>query len=52
MSKPQKHFSDHMATPNSPIGSKRAQNDPKKVNIKKKSENEKSFKMKVISVYE
>ena len=35
MSKPQKHFSDLMATPNSPIGSKRAQNDPKKAKIKK-----------------
>ena len=30
MSKPQKHFSHLMATPNSPIGSIRAQNDPKK----------------------
>ena len=28
-----------MATPNSPIGSKRAQNDPKKAKIQKKSEN-------------
>ena len=35
MSKPQKHFSDRMATPNSPIGPKRAQNDPKKANIQK-----------------
>ena len=41
MSKPQKHFSDRMATPNSPIGSKRAQNDPKKTIIKKKSEKKK-----------
>ena len=35
MSKPQKHFSDHMATPNSPLRPKRAQNDPKKVKIQK-----------------
>ena len=35
MSKPQKHFSDHMATPTSLIGPKRAQNDPKKAKIKK-----------------
>ena len=30
MSKPQKHFSDCIPIPNSPIGPKRAQNDPKK----------------------
>ena len=41
-----------MATPNSPIGSKRAQNDPKKAKIRKKSENTKSFKMKIISAFE
>ena len=41
-----------MTTPNSPIGSKRAQNDPKKAKIQKKSENKKSLKVKVISVYE
>ena len=34
MSKPQKHFSDLMETPNSPIRQKRAQNDPKKAKIK------------------
>ena len=41
-----------MATPISPIGSKRAQNDPKKAKIQKKSENKKSFNMKIFSVYE
>ena len=35
MSKPQKHFSDLMATLNSPIGPKRAQKDPKKAKIQK-----------------
>ena len=35
MSKLQKHFSDRMAIPNSPIGPKRAQNDPKKAKIQK-----------------
>ena len=35
MSKPQKHFSDIMATPNSPIVSKRAQNDQKRQKLKK-----------------
>ena len=35
MSKPQEHFSDLMATLNSPIGPKRAQKDPKKVKIQK-----------------
>ena len=51
MSKPQKHFSDLMATLNSPIGPKRAQKDPKKAKIKK-LENKKSYKIKVISLYE
>ena len=32
MSKPQKHFSDIMATLNSPKGPRRAQNDPKNEN--------------------
>ena len=50
MSKPRKHFSDLMATPNSPIGPKRAQNDPKRQKFKK-SENKKSYKMKVILLY-
>ena len=35
MSKPQKHFSDNMAIPNSLIEPKRAKNDPKKAKIKK-----------------
>ena len=35
MSKPQKHFSDLMATLNSPIGPKRAQKDPNKAKIQK-----------------
>ena len=46
MSKPQKHFSDRMAIPNSPIGPKRAQNDPKR------AKNKKSYIMKVIHLYE
>ena len=41
-----------MATPNGPIGSKRAQNDPKKGNNLKKARKQKSLKMKIISVYE
>ena len=51
MSRPQKHFSDLMATLNSPIGPKRAQKDPKRQKFKK-SENKKSYKMKVISLYD
>ena len=35
MSKPQKHFSDLMATQHCPIGPKRPQNYPKKAKIKK-----------------
>ena len=50
MSKPQKHFSDRIPIPNSPIGPKRAQNDPKKAKIKKVRK--KIYKMKVISLYE
>ena len=45
MSKPQKHFSDRMATPTSLIGPERAQNDPKKAKITK-------LEMKVIPLYE
>ena len=51
MSKPQKHFSDRMATPNSRIGPKRAQNDPKRQRFKK-SENKKSYEMNVKRLYE
>ena len=42
-------FSDLMATPNSPIGSKRAQNDPKKANIKKAKIKKESQKTKNLS---
>ena len=48
MTKPQKHFSDLMATLNSLIEPKRA---PKRQKFKK-SENKKSYKIKVISLYE
>ena len=51
MSEPQKHFSDRMASPNSPIGPKRTQNDPKKAKIKK-IRKQKSYEMKVIRLYE
>ena len=47
MSKPQKHFSEHMATPNSLIGPERFQNDPKRQKFKKSGN-----KMKDISLYE
>ena len=40
-----------MATPNSPKGPKRAQNDPKKLKIQKVRKQEKSYKMKVNSRY-
>ena len=52
MSKPQKHFSDLMATQHSPIGPKRAQNDPKKAKNLKSEKIKKNYKMKVISLYE
>ena len=42
----------HPHPKNGPIGPKKAQNDPKKAKIQKKSENKISFRMKVISVYE
>ena len=40
MSKPQKHFSGRILIPNSPIGPKRAQNDPKGAKNKKILRNE------------
>ena len=51
MSKPQKHFSDHMATPTSLIGPKELKMTQKRQKLKK-SENKKSYEMKVISLYE
>ena len=46
MSKPQKHFSDRMVTSNSPIGPKRAQNDPKKEKDQR-VKNQKSLKNEI-----
>ena len=43
MSKPQKHFSERMATPNSPIGPKKVQNNPNKLNDEKVKKTKKTL---------
>ena len=51
MSKPKKLLGPQPSPKNSPIDPKKLQNDPKKAKIKK-SENKKSYEMKVIRLYE
>ena len=50
--KPKNIFGPHPDPKNSPLGPKRARNDPKKAKDQKVNKQKKLYKMKVISPYE